>query len=83
MLDELRGGLSYVRHHGSLVGLIVLAATTTFLGFSVLTFLPLFTQRVFHQGAATYSYLLAFSRLRLGARRTHRGVAGKVSAHGN
>ena len=33
MLDELRGGLSYVRHHGSLVGLIVLAATTTFLGF--------------------------------------------------
>ena len=61
MLDELRGGLSYVRHHGSLVGLIVLAATTTFLGFAVLTFLPLFTQRVFHAGASTYSHLLAFS----------------------
>src|SRR5262245_48842058 len=27
MLDELRGGLTYVRHHGSMVGLIVLAAT--------------------------------------------------------
>src|SRR5436190_17437843 len=26
MRDELRGGLSYVRHHGSLVALIVLAA---------------------------------------------------------
>ena len=31
-------------NHGSLVALIVLAATTTFLGFAVLTFLPLFTQ---------------------------------------
>jgi len=61
MMDELRGGLSYVRHHGSLVGLIVLAATTTFLGFAVLTFLPLFAQRVFHAGPSTYSQLLAFS----------------------
>ena len=61
MLDELRTGLSYVRNHGSLVALIVLAAATTFLGFAVLTFLPLFTQSVFHEGAGTYSRLLAFS----------------------
>jgi MFS family permease len=61
MRDELQGGLHYVRHHGSLVGLIVLAATTTFLGFSVLTFLPIFAQRVFHEGAGTYGHLLAFS----------------------
>ncbi|MEO8258644.1 MAG: MFS transporter [Acidobacteriota bacterium] len=61
MGDELRIGLSYVRHHHSLMALIVLAATTTFLGFSVLTFLPLFTQQVFHEGARTFSYLLAFS----------------------
>jgi MFS family permease len=61
MRDELRVGLDYVRHHGSLVALIVLAATTTFLGFAVLTFLPLFAQRVFHEGAGTYSHLLAFS----------------------
>jgi predicted MFS family arabinose efflux permease len=59
--DELRGGLSYVKHHGSLVSLIVLATATTFLGFAVLTFLPTFAQRVFHQGASTYSHLLAFS----------------------
>ena len=52
MRDELRTGLSYVRHHGSLVALIVLAATTTFLGFAVLTFLPLFTQRSFTKGRA-------------------------------
>jgi MFS family permease len=61
MRDEMRGGLDYVRHHGSLVSLIVLAATTTFLGFSVLTFLPIFAQRVFHEGASTYGHLLAFS----------------------
>jgi MFS family permease len=61
MIEQIRGGLSYVRGHGSLVGLIVLAATTTFLGFSVITFLPLFAQNVFHQGAATYGHLLSFS----------------------
>jgi MFS family permease len=61
MRDELQGGLSYVRHHGSLVALIVLAAATTFLGFAILTFLPLFAQRVFHAGAGTYSHLMAFS----------------------
>ncbi len=61
MRDEMRGGLDYVRHHGSLVALIVLAATTTFLGFSVLTFLPIFAQKVFHAGASTYGHLLAFS----------------------
>ena len=61
MRDELRGGLSYVRNHGSLMALIVLASTTTFLGFAVLTFLPVFTLDVFHEGADTYSHLLAFS----------------------
>jgi predicted MFS family arabinose efflux permease len=61
MRDEMRGGLDYVRHHGSLVSLIVLAATTTFLGFSVLTFLPIFARGVFHEGASTYSHLMAFS----------------------
>jgi MFS family permease len=61
MRDEMQSGLSYVKHHHSLVALIILAATTTFLGFAVLTFLPLFAQRVFHEGAGTYSHLLAFS----------------------
>ena len=61
MLDELKIGLSYVRDQGSLVALIVLAAATTFLGFAVLTFLPLFARSVFHEGASTYSHLLAFS----------------------
>src|SRR4051812_3273566 len=33
MRDELQSGLSYVKHQHSLVALIILAATTTFLGF--------------------------------------------------
>jgi MFS family permease len=61
MRDEMSGGIRYVRQHGELVALTVLAATTTFLGFAVLTFLPLFTQRVFQGDAKTYSHLLAFS----------------------
>ncbi len=61
MRDELQGGLHYVRHHSSLVALIVLAAATTFLGFAILTFLPVFAQRVFHGDASTYSRLMAFS----------------------
>jgi predicted MFS family arabinose efflux permease len=61
MRDEMRVGLSYVKHSPTLVALTVLAGATTFLGFAVLTFLPLFTQNVFHEGASTYSRLLAFS----------------------
>jgi MFS family permease len=61
MRDELQGGLQYVRHHGSLVALIVLAATTTFLGFAILTFLPAFAKDVFKADASTYSRLMAFS----------------------
>lgn len=61
MRDELRSGLHYVRHHNNLVALIVLAAVTTFLGFAVLTFLPVFAQRVFHGDARTYSRMMAFS----------------------
>ncbi len=67
MRDELRIGLSYVRHHDSLLALTVLAAASTFLGIVVLMFLSIFAQQVFHTGAAnaaaaeTYSHLLAFS----------------------
>jgi len=61
MRDELQTGLSYVRHHASLTALIVLAAATTFLGFALLTFLPIFAKTIFHQGADTFSHLMAFS----------------------
>src|SRR6202040_2601128 len=47
--------------HSSLVALIVLAAATTFLGFAILTFLPIFAKQIFHEGADTFSHLMAFS----------------------
>ena len=59
--DELKGGISYVRRHESLGALIVLAAATTFLGFALLTFLPIFAKQIFHQGADTFAHLMAFS----------------------
>src|SRR5262250_3046338 len=59
--DELQGGIAYVRGHASLGALIVLAAAMTFLGLSVLTFLPIFAENIFHEGADTYSHLMAFS----------------------
>jgi len=61
MKEELKGGLHYVQHHGSLVALIVLASMTTFLGFAILTFLPAFARSVFNADASTYSRLMAFS----------------------
>jgi MFS family permease len=61
MRDELKGGIEYVRQRQELVSLTILAGSTSFLGFAVLTFLPLFTKDVFHGRADTYSHLLAFS----------------------
>ena len=61
MRHELAIGLTYVRDQGTLVGLTILAAATTFLGFAVLTFLPIFAQQVFKEGASTYSHLMAYS----------------------
>jgi MFS family permease len=61
MSDEIKGGIAYVRQSRELVSLTILAAATTFLGFAVLTFLPLFTREVFHGDADVYSHLLAFS----------------------
>jgi MFS family permease len=61
VMTQLRGGLSYVRHHHGLLALTVLAFTTTFLGMPLLTLLPVFTQNVFHRGVGEYSRLMAFS----------------------
>ena len=61
MQEELKIGLNYVRHHDSLAALIILAASTTFLGFALLTFLPIFAKQIFHEGANTFAHLMAFS----------------------
>ena len=61
MQEDLKIGLNYVRHHDSLASLIVLAAATTFLGFALLTFLPIFAKNIFHEGADTFAHLMVFS----------------------
>jgi MFS family permease len=61
ILDDLRGGLSYVRGERAIFVLVVLAAATAFFGFPVLTLLPLFAKNVFGGDVGRYSTLMAFS----------------------
>jgi predicted MFS family arabinose efflux permease len=57
--EELRSGISYVKHQPGLIGLTVLAFVTTFLATPLLTFLPLFAQNVFGGGVGQYTQLMA------------------------
>jgi MFS family permease len=61
MLEELRGGLQYVRRTPAVPPLILLAFTTTFLGMPVLTLLPVFARDIYQEGVAEYSRMMAFS----------------------
>tara|TARA_B100001146_G_C16198765_1_gene443086 strand:+ start:4581 stop:5699 length:1119 start_codon:yes stop_codon:yes gene_type:complete len=61
MMEELRGGLSYVKHEGALLTLTILAFMTTFLGLPLLTLLPVVVENVFQEGVEQYSQMLAFS----------------------
>jgi predicted MFS family arabinose efflux permease len=61
MMEELRGGLSYVRHERSIMALTVLGAATTFFGIPMLTMLPVFAKSVFSTDVEGYATLLAFS----------------------
>jgi MFS family permease len=61
MLEELRGGLDYVRNSPAIPPLIVLAFATTFLGMPILTLLPVYARDIYHQGVTEYSRMMAFS----------------------
>ena len=61
MLEELRGGLRYVKRTPTIPPLIVLAFATTFLGMPVLTLLPVFARDIYPAGVGEYSRLMAFS----------------------
>ena len=61
MREELKSGFTYVKAESGLIGLIVLAFATTFLGTPLLTFLPLFAQNVFGGGVNQYTQLMAFA----------------------
>jgi MFS family permease len=61
MRDELKSGLAYVRGHQPLITIIVLGFATTFLGYPLLTFLPVFVRNVFHGEVTQYTYVMAFA----------------------
>ena len=61
MRHELSGGFRYVQANPSLIGLATLGFATTFLGNPLLTFLPLFAERVFAGGVGQYTQLMAFA----------------------
>ncbi len=61
VFDEWRGGLAYVRRTPEIRAFMFLAFCNSLLGQPVLTLLPVFVQRVFHQDAAGYSWMMAFS----------------------
>ena len=82
MHEELRSGLSYVKHQPGLIGLTVLAFVTTFLATPLLTFLPLFAQNVFGGGVGQYTRLMACGGRRRRDRRARRRVAGQVQGDG-
>ena len=51
MLKSLMEGIKFIWHHGSMVGLIVLAFLMTFLGMSMQTYFPVFVKDIFHRGS--------------------------------
>ena len=60
-VEQLRGGLSYVKHDPTLVSLTILAFASTFFGGPLLTLLPAFVRNVFHLGVGDYSRMMVFS----------------------
>lgn len=61
LIDEMKGGLGYVRAHPTLISLTILGFVAAFLGVPLLTFLPIIVKDVFHQEVGLYTRFMAFS----------------------
>jgi predicted MFS family arabinose efflux permease len=59
MYNSLKQGIRFIWHHGSMVGLIVLAFLMTFLSMPMRTYIPVFVKDIFHRGPETYGNLLS------------------------
>jgi predicted MFS family arabinose efflux permease len=59
MYKSLAQGIKFIWHHGSMVGLIVLAFLMTFLSMPMRTYIPVFVKDIFHRGPETFGYLLS------------------------
>ncbi|HWI18964.1 MAG TPA: MFS transporter, partial [Vicinamibacterales bacterium] len=58
MVDQMKGGLRYVRDSRNLMAVTVLGFIVAFLGFPLLTFLPVITKDVFGGDVGLYSRLM-------------------------
>jgi len=59
VFSSLKQGISFVRQQNSMVALIVLAFTMTFLGTPMRTYMPVFVKDIFHRGPETFGNLLS------------------------
>jgi MFS family permease len=61
MMDELRGGLAYVRASPTIRLLMLTAFLATFLALPLQTLLPIVVQQVFHKDASQFARMVTFS----------------------
>jgi MFS family permease len=63
IVDQMKGGLRYVRNSRNLMVVTLLGFIVAFLGFPLLTFLPVITRDVFGRDVEFYSRLMTFAGL--------------------
>ena len=63
MVDQMKDGLRYVRNSYNLMAVTLLGFIVAFLGFPILTFLPVITRDVFQRDVDFYSRLMTFAGL--------------------
>jgi MFS family permease len=61
MIDQMKGGLRYVKNSRDLMSVMSLGFIVAFLGFPILTFLPVITRDVLGRGVDFYSQLLTYA----------------------
>ncbi|HEX6164537.1 MAG TPA: MFS transporter [Vicinamibacterales bacterium] len=61
IVDQMKGGLRYVKNSPSLMSVMSLGFIVAFLGFPILTFLPVITKDVFGRDVDFYSRLMTFA----------------------
>jgi MFS family permease len=63
IVDQMKGGLRYVKNSRNLMAVTSLGFIVAFLGFPLLTFLPVITRDVFGRDVGFYSRLMTFAGL--------------------
>ena len=61
IVDQMKGGLRYVKNSRNLIAVTSLGFIVAFLGFPLLTLLPVITKDVFHRDVAFYTRLMTLA----------------------